>query len=101
MASDRVCAVLIFNPPIEEAFGQSLSSLRRVVASPSFEARFPAMAWPRELRTREATARMIPESRMTRERTGSVLDAKGDRQECIAGCFGSTHQPVARLHSAD
>src|SRR3546814_7200555 len=75
MASDRVCAVLIFNPPIEEAFGQSVSSLRRVVASPSFEARFPAMAWPREIRSREPFARLIPDRRTRSEAHKSDLQS--------------------------
>ncbi|MDR7062453.1 MULTISPECIES: ImmA/IrrE family metallo-endopeptidase [unclassified Sphingopyxis] len=99
MASDRVCAVLIFNPPIEETFDQSVSSLRRVVASPSFEARFPAMAWPREIRSREAFARLIPDRRMTRPRTVSFLDANGDRQEFIAESFRSRHQTLVLLHA--
>src|SRR3546814_20668362 len=47
MASDRVCAVLIFNPPLEEHFGKSFIRLRRVVGSPSSQARFPALALPR------------------------------------------------------
>src|SRR3546814_13271201 len=99
MASDRVCAILIFNTPIEEACGQSVSSLRRVVASPSFEARFPAMAWPREIRSREAFARLIPDRRMTRPRTVSFLDANGERQEFIAESFRSRNQTLVLLHS--
>jgi hypothetical protein len=99
MASDRDCAVLIFNPPEEGPMGTSLNKLRRVVVSPSFARKYPDMAWPLEVSSVDRFAKLIPAKRMTYPRPMRFADANGDLQEFVAESFRNRHQTLVLLHA--
>jgi hypothetical protein len=97
--SDRVCAVIILNPPELHPGIGVLSMLRRVVVSPSFEAHFRGFAWPEWVLPRDPLGKMIPYNRMTRAKTLSMRDGNGEMQEFVAEAFRTSHQTLILLHA--
>lgn len=98
--SDRVCAVLIFNPPEMHPEIGVLSMLRRAIASPSFEAQFGTFVWPEWILPKDPLGKMIPYNRMTRPRSLSMRDGNGDSHEFVAEAFRTPHQTIILLHAA-
>lgn len=99
MSSDHICAVLVFDPPIDGSLGTSISVLRRVVASPSFTRKFSDIAWPLEISSVGKFAKLIPAHRMIQPRSIGFTDANGEMQEFIAESFKSRHQTLVLLHA--
>jgi hypothetical protein len=99
-ASSRICAVLIFNPPVPGLAGTSIHVLRRVVASPSFLLKFSTIEWPAQIASDDRLAWLIPANRMIRPRTIRLNDVDGDAQEFIAESFKTKHQTLVLIHAA-
>jgi hypothetical protein len=97
--SDKVCAVLIFDPVVVGVAGLDVSELRRIVPSPAFQTRFPNIAWPQRITAGEALSRIIPANRMTKPRTISLTDGNGEAQEFIAESFRTKHQTLVLIHA--
>ncbi len=98
-ASGRICAVLIFNPPVPGPAGSLIHVLRRVVASPTFLARFSTISWPSEIGSNDRFSWLIPANRMTRPRTISFNDVAGDPHEFVAESFKTKHQTLVLIHA--
>lgn len=98
--SDRVCAVLVFNPPELGAPHGLVSVLRRAVASLAFERQFPGFAWPQAVTPDDTLGELIPSGRMTFPRTLALTDANAERHEFIAEAFRTPHQTFVLLHAS-
>lgn len=97
--SDRLCAVIVFNPPeIAEPFG-FVSSLRRAVVSPTFAARFPNLVWPQSVTPDTALGSLIPFGRMSRPRPIILIDADGVRHAFIGEAFKTKYQTFVLLQA--
>lgn len=98
-SSERICAILVFNPPeYREGVGQA-SALRRAVASPAFLNRFPLHVWPREVTPGAGLGRVIPVGRMTAPRTLVLTDADGNRHPFVAEAFKTPYQTFVLIHA--
>lgn len=95
--SDRICAVVVLNPPeLAERVGH-FSQLRRAVASPAFEARFPNFRWPQVVTPDDPIGGLVPYGRMTGPRTLVLTDADGDRHTFVGEAFKTPHQTFILL----
>ncbi|MGY3236696.1 hypothetical protein ACVMAJ_003586 [Bradyrhizobium sp. USDA 4448] len=96
--SDRVCAVLIYNPPEAGPFG-AVSTLRRAVTSPSFHRQFGQYAWPEVITSADPFGSMVPVRRMINPRSLALTDANGEQREFVAESFRTPHQTFVLLHA--
>jgi hypothetical protein len=90
----RACCVLVLNKPeLRDKYG-FVAELRRVVSSPSFDREFGRPKWPVAFTPDDEIGMMIPMDgrKMSRPRTRTILDANGDRHECVLEAFTQTHQ---------
>lgn len=89
----RSCAVVVLEPPALVPGHGFTAKLRRVVASPTFEAQFGPMGWPEVFTPDDALGRIVPIGRrMSRPQQIVLTDANGTRHECLAEGFDSKHQ---------
>lgn len=97
--SERICAVLVFNPAeYRDGVGQA-SALRRAVASPAFLARFPHHVWPREVTPGVGLGAVIPVGRMTSPRALVLTDTDGNRHAFVAEAFRTPYQTFVLIHA--
>lgn len=95
--SDRICAVVVLNPPeLAEGIGHR-SQLRRVVSSPAFEVRFPNFPWPSVVTPDDPIGALVPYGRMTGPRTLVLTDADGERHAFVGEAFKTPHQTFILL----
>jgi hypothetical protein len=88
----RACAVLILEPPEVVPGHGYQAKIRRVVASPVFEAKYNQVVWSKTYTPDHALGKVIPFGRkMTGPRQVLLADANGTYHECIAEGFDSTH----------
>jgi len=97
--SDRICAVLVFNPPAPAGPHGMASTLRRAVPSPAFERRFPGLAWPQVVTPEDKLGALIPCGRMTFPRMLALTDANAEPHPFIAESFRTPHQTFVLLHA--
>jgi hypothetical protein len=89
----RSCVVVVLEPTTLVPGHGFTAKLRRVVASPTFEAQFGPMSWPEVFTPDDALGRIVPIGRrMSRPQQVVLTDANGTQHECIAEGFDSTHQ---------
>tara|TARA_A100000171_G_scaffold52439_2_gene70783 strand:- start:291 stop:1190 length:900 start_codon:yes stop_codon:yes gene_type:complete len=89
----RSCVVLVLNPPVFVEGHGFKATLRRVVASPTFESQFIGLQWPKVYTPDDALGKIVPfDRRMSRPQSIELVDANGTRHECVAEAFNSTHQ---------
>ncbi len=90
----RSCAVVVLEPP-ELVTGHGFTAkLRRVVASPAFEAEFGIAGWPEAVTPDDPLGKIVPMGgrRMSRPQQIVLTDLNGTRHECVAEAFDSKHQ---------
>ncbi|MFS0739002.1 hypothetical protein ABC365_00085 [Brevundimonas sp. 3P9-tot-E] len=98
-SSDRICAVLVFNPgELKEGFGL-VSELRRAVSSPTFQSRFPTHVWPTQVSSGDDLGKAIPFGRMSAPRPLVLVDADGERHPFVAEAFKTPYQTFVLLHA--
>jgi hypothetical protein len=97
--SDRICVVLVFNPPALAGPRGMASTLRRAITSPAFGRRFPAFVWPQVVTPGNKLGALIPSGRMTFPRTLALTDANAEPHEFIAEAFRTPHQTFVLLHA--
>lgn len=96
-SSDRICAVVVLNPPeLAERVGH-FSQLRRAVASSAFEARFPNFRWPQVVTPDDPIGALVPYGRMAGPRTLVLTDTDGERHAFIGEAFKTPHQTFILL----
>ena len=95
--SDRICAVVVLNPPEPAEHVGHFSQVRRAVASPAFEARFPNFRWPQVVTPDDPVGGLVPYGRMTGPRTLVLTDADGERHAFVGEAFKTPHQTFVLL----
>jgi hypothetical protein len=86
------CALLVFNQPIHIAGVGETLNLRRAFASSSFQARYGSVAWPTECGPEHFLNRIRPGNKFTSPRPCTIRCSEGERVQCLAEAFDSTHQ---------
>lgn len=95
--SERICAVVVLNPPEAAERVGHFSQVRRAVASPAFEARFPGFRWPQVVTPDDPIGAMVPYGRMAGPRTLTLTDADGERHGFVGEAFKTPHQTFVLL----
>lgn len=87
--SNRTCVVIVLDPPELVAFDGFKATVRRVVPSPAFEARFGALSLPAAFTPDDQIGAIIPVGtrKMTGPRNLELTDRDGTRYECLAEAF--------------
>ena len=90
----RDCIVLILNQPEPAGELGYRVSIRRSIASPSFQEKFGCLDWPEYFTPEDEVGTVVPVDgrRMSRQREITLIDRNGDRHECLAEAFTSTYQ---------
>lgn len=90
----RTCAVLVLNPPEPVPGSGFRATLRRVVASKTFEEQFSNCRWPKEFTPDDRIGALVPtgKRRASGKRTLELCDGNGVRHECVAEAFTQTKQ---------
>ena len=91
--SPRACCLIVLEPVQTTAgFGFS-AEIRRIVVSHSFNVIYDASAFGPAITHKHALAQAVPFGRrMVYPRQVVILDRNGDRRECTAEAFDTTHQ---------
>lgn len=95
--SERICAVVVLNPPEPAQAIGHFSTVRRAVASPAFEKRFPNFRWPHLVTPNDPIGGLVPYGRMTSPRTLVLADADGNRHPFVGEAFKTKHQTFVLL----
>jgi hypothetical protein len=97
----KACAVLVLNmPELVDGAGFRLT-LRRPIASQSFSSLFGEIRWPDVYTPDDQIGAIVPlgSRKYSGKRQIRLLDANGDRQECVAEAFTQGHQIFVLIHS--
>lgn len=98
-SSERICVVVVLNPPeLAEEVGH-FSQVRRAVASPAFESRFPNFPWPHVVTPNDPIGALVPYGRMSSPRTLVLKDADGERHAFVGEAFKTSHQTFVLLQA--
>jgi hypothetical protein len=97
--SDRICAVVVLNPPEPAEQVGHFSQVRRAVASPAFESRFPTFHWPQVVTPDDPIGALVPYGRMTGPRNLVLTDADGERHSFVGEAFKTPHQTFILLQA--
>lgn len=95
--SERICAVVVLNPAEPVAHLSQFSQVRRAVASPAFDARFPNFRWPQVVTPDDPIGAIVPHGRMAKPRTLVLTDANGERHAFTGEAFRTPHQTFVLL----
>lgn len=87
--SDYACVVIVLDPPELVPFDGFKATVRRVVPSPAFEARFGALSLPAAFTPDDKIGAIIPvgSRKMTGVRELQLTDRNGTRHDCLAEAF--------------
>ena len=96
--SDKLCAVLVLNPPQPIEGAGFMCTLRRAIVSPAFARRFAGMRWPDTMTPDDQLGRLVPVNRMTGPRPLRLTDANGEAQDVVAEAFKTPHQVFILIH---
>jgi hypothetical protein len=91
---ERVCALLVLEPPVLAGADGFRAKRRRVEVSLAFRERFGEIAWPEYFTPGDAIGACVPVGgvRMTEAGTCSLKGVDGDDCECLVEAFDTTHQ---------
>lgn len=97
--NDRCCVVVVLNPP-ELCGGHGFrAEVRRQVPSQSFYEQFRELPLPKLITPDHVLGGLVPiGKRMSGARPIELVDANGDRHECLAEAFDSTRQVFILIH---
>lgn len=91
--SDKCCAVIVLEMPEQDRVLGFKCVVRRVVASPKFEAMFSGMDWPPMVTPHDDFGFLVPiGKKMSPPRSLQLIDANGDTQMCTGEGFSTGFQ---------
>jgi Zn-dependent peptidase ImmA (M78 family) len=96
----RTCAVLVLDPPQLVPNDGFRAALRRPIYSDEFQRQFSSVTWPDYFTPDGDIGAMIPVQgrRASGKRQIELVDANGDRHECVAEAFTQTYQVFILIH---
>jgi len=96
----RCCAVLVLNPPVLGEGNGFVATLRRAVASPSFESVFGEISWRESFTPDDEIGRIVPlgGKKMSRPLPLILTDQNGDEHACVIESFCTKYQVFVLIH---
>lgn len=97
----RACVVLILNPPTMVEGQGFQATLRRAVASESFNETFGVPSWPATYTPDDEIGAMIPfgKRRASGKRSLGLRDRNGVLHDCVAEAFTQSYQVFILVHA--
>ncbi|HWZ45247.1 MAG TPA: ImmA/IrrE family metallo-endopeptidase [Candidatus Saccharimonadales bacterium] len=97
----RVCMVLVLDPPEFKSVHGFTCTLRRVLASPSFDRTIGRVRWPERFTPDDDIGAFVPIGgrRMSYPRPLRIVNCRGESHDCVAEAFTQTHQIFILVHS--
>ena len=98
--SDRACAVVVLEMPVQDPLFGLTAQVRRVIQSQEFDTIFGAYGWPEFLTAQDDLALLIPITgkRMSRPREITIQDRNGVGHTCIGEGFTQGFNVFLLLH---
>lgn len=98
----RTCVVVVLNMPEIDPVVGFRATLRRVVASESFQQMFAGQTWPEIYTPDDDIGQFVPlhGRRASRKRQLGLTDINGTLHDCIAESFSTGHQVFVLIHTA-
>lgn len=93
------CALIVFNRPVELIGIGKAITVRRIVLSPAFHQRFGNLSLMDTWSEGTFFYKHRPRNKFTPPVSCSIVDVNGDKQQCVAEAFDTTHQILFLIHS--
>lgn len=94
----KACALIVFNQPVELIGVGTVIELRRVILSPSFRRQFGELSLAETWGEGTFFFKHRPRGKFTSPTACSIVDVNGDKQNCTAEAFDTSHQILFLVH---
>jgi Zn-dependent peptidase ImmA (M78 family) len=92
VTNPQSCCLVVLEPSIQCADGETISTVRRVVASQSFIVIYDPKTLLLPIKIGHPLRPLIPKGRMSYAREFVLIDRNSEQRKCIGESFNTTHQ---------